>query len=110
MQNLSAEAGGAEDRYQVTGPLCNPDDLTARNIDLPASQVGDLIAITASGAYGPTASPVLFHSQGHPAEVMVMGGKPYLIRHRDEAKDIISRHLLLDFPTLLSRDASKELA
>lgn len=109
MENLSVEQQSEVDSYQVAGPLCNPDDLTARNIKLPVSEVGDLIAITASGAYGPTASPVLFHSQGHPAEVMVLKGKAYLIRHRDEPKDIISRHLKLDFKAILSGDETKAL-
>lgn len=102
MENLSVAELEEEARYQVAGPLCNPDDLTARNIDLPVSRVGDLIAINASGAYGPTASPVLFHSQGHPAEVMVVDGQAHLIRHRDQAQDIISRHILLDFAALQS--------
>lgn len=110
MENLSASEEQETERYQVAGPLCNPDDLTARNIKLPSSEVGDLIAITASGAYGPTASPVLFHSQGHPAEVMVVNGKPYLIRHRDEPQDIIARHKLLDFKTILSEGETKTLA
>lgn len=103
MENLSVDSPAQESmRYQVAGPLCNPDDLTARNISLPTAEVGDLIAILASGAYGPTASPVLFHSQGHPAEVMVLNGKAYLIRHRDEPEDLISRHLLLDFKAILN--------
>jgi len=110
MQNLSAEASGELERYQVAGPLCNPDDLTARNIKLPQAAVGDLIAITASGAYGPTASPVLFHSHGHPAEVMVVDQVPHLIRHRDKAEDIIDRHLLLDFDTILAENEAKTLA
>ena len=110
MENISATSEEIGGRYQVAGPLCNPDDLTARNIDLPEAHVGDLIAITASGAYGPTASPVLFHSQGHPAEVMVVNGKPFLIRHRDEAEDLIARHLLLDFETILSSDEEVALA
>lgn len=110
MENLSTGESEETNRYQVAGPLCNPDDLTARNINLPDSGVGDLIAITASGAYGPTASPVLFHSHGHPAEVMVIEGKPYLIRHRDKAQDIISRHVSLDFQGILSEDEPKTLA
>lgn len=102
MENLTATVDAEPQRYQVAGPLCNPDDLTGRNIQLPEATTGDLIAITASGAYGPTASPVLFHSQGHPAEVMVIQGVPHLIRERDEAKDLIARHVLLDFDSILS--------
>jgi diaminopimelate decarboxylase len=55
----------------VVGPLCTPLDLLADRMDLPAAQVGDLVAIYQSGAYGVSASPQGF--LGHPAclEVLV---------------------------------------
>ena len=55
----------------VVGPLCTPLDLLADRMDLPAADVGDLIAVFQSGAYGPSASPASF--LGHPAcaEVLV---------------------------------------
>ena len=102
MFNLSNPNGEEKQNYQIAGPLCNPDDLLARNIDLPTIKVGDLLAVAASGAYGPTASPVLFHSQGYPAEVLVEGSQAYLVRKRDYAEDIISRHVFVDF-CLLSK-------
>ena len=48
----------------VVGPLCTPLDLLADRMDLPAAQVGDLVAVFQSGAYGPSASPQDF--LGHP--------------------------------------------
>ena len=55
----------------VVGPLCTPLDLLADRMDLPVADVGDLIAIFQSGAYGASASPASF--LGHPActEVLV---------------------------------------
>jgi diaminopimelate decarboxylase len=55
----------------AVGPLCTPLDLLADRMDLPAAQVGDLIAVFQSGAYGASASPQAF--LGHPrcAEVLV---------------------------------------
>jgi diaminopimelate decarboxylase len=55
----------------VVGPLCTPLDLLADRMDLPAADVGDLIAVFQSGAYGVSASPAAF--LGHPpcAEVLV---------------------------------------
>lgn len=49
----------------VVGPLCTPLDLLADNMPLPTVEIGDLVVIFQSGAYGYTASPHLFLS--HPA-------------------------------------------
>lgn len=54
----------------VVGPLCTPLDLLADRMDLPVAQVGDLVAVFQSGAYGPSASPQGF--LGHPACVEVL--------------------------------------
>ncbi len=48
----------------VVGPLCTPLDLLAERMDLGHAQVGDLIVVFQSGAYGLTASPNNF--LGHP--------------------------------------------
>lgn len=55
----------------IVGPLCTPLDTLAREIEVPAASVGDLIGIFQSGAYALTASPVGFLSHPAPAEVMV---------------------------------------
>ncbi|RBL85549.1 diaminopimelate decarboxylase, partial [Streptomyces cavourensis] len=52
---------------------------------------GDLIGVDRSGAYGPTASPVLFLSHGYPAEVLVDGGRAHLVRDRDTTDDLLGR-------------------
>lgn len=55
----------------VVGPLCTPLDLLADRMTLPVAQVGDLVVVFQSGAYGASASPQGF--LGHPAclEVLV---------------------------------------
>ncbi len=55
----------------VVGPLCTPLDLLADRMDLPVAQVGDLVVVFQSGAYGASASPQGF--LGHPVclEVLV---------------------------------------
>jgi len=64
---------GADEREvaSVVGPLCTPLDLLGDRMELPVAQVGDLVAVFQSGAYGPSASPQGF--LGHPAclEVLV---------------------------------------
>ena len=54
----------------VVGPLCTPLDLLADRMELPSADVGDLVVIYQSGAYGFTASPQAFLS--HPACVEVL--------------------------------------
>jgi diaminopimelate decarboxylase len=82
--------------WNVTGPLCTPNDTLGRNVSLPPVRPGDLIGVLRSGAYGPTASPVLFLSHGYPAEVLVDGGRPYLIRDRDQVADLLRPQHLHD--------------
>jgi diaminopimelate decarboxylase len=55
----------------VVGPLCTPLDLLADSIDLAQADVGDLIVVFQSGAYGMTASPTAFLSHPVPVEVLV---------------------------------------
>lgn len=54
----------AEEVVTVVGPLCTPLDRLADRVALPRAEVGDMIALFASGAYGATASPSAF--LGHP--------------------------------------------
>ena len=64
---------GATEREvaSVVGPLCTPLDLLADRMSLSVAQVGDLVVVYQSGAYGASASPQGF--LGHPAclEVLV---------------------------------------
>ncbi|PWV63350.1 pyridoxal-dependent decarboxylase, exosortase A system-associated [Plasticicumulans acidivorans] len=55
----------------VVGPLCTPLDLLADRMELPQAEVGDLIVVYQSGAYGRSASPAGFLSHPPCAEVLV---------------------------------------
>jgi diaminopimelate decarboxylase len=66
----------------VVGPLCTPLDTLGRSVELPQPEIGDLIGVFQSGAYGLTASPVNFLSHPSPAEVLVNQGVAQLIRAR----------------------------
>ena len=55
----------------VVGCLCTPLDLLADKVALPRTEVGDLVVVFQSGAYGLTASPVHFLSHPVPLEVLV---------------------------------------
>jgi diaminopimelate decarboxylase len=60
-----------EEVVSVVGCLCTPLDLLADEVMLPRAEVGDVIAIFCAGAYGLTASPQTFLSQGVAREVLV---------------------------------------
>lgn len=55
----------------IVGPLCTPLDILANKMELPKSDVGDLVVIFQSGAYGFTASPHLFLSQPAAVEIFL---------------------------------------
>lgn len=64
----------------IAGPLCASSDQFSRRLKLPKPEVGDLVGIFNSGAYGYTAGMLFFLSHPTPAEAMIDGGKVYLIR------------------------------
>lgn len=64
----------------VVGPLCTPLDRLGHETPLPELQVGDLVAVLQSGAYGLSASPVGFLGHPMPAEVLLQGGQARLLR------------------------------
>jgi len=55
----------------IVGPLCTPLDILADKMPLPKADIGDLVVIYQSGAYGYTASPSKFLSQPDAVEVLV---------------------------------------
>lgn len=63
--------GSTREIASVVGPLCTPLDLLADKMDLAEAEVGDLIVVFQSGAYGLTASPTSFLSHAAPLEVLV---------------------------------------
>jgi diaminopimelate decarboxylase len=63
--------GSEREVVSVVGPLCTPLDLLADSMELAKAEVGDLIVICQSGAYGLTASPTAFLSHPAPVEVLV---------------------------------------
>jgi diaminopimelate decarboxylase len=59
-----------KETVSVVGPLCTPLDLLADRMSLAPAQVGDLVVVFQSGAYGASASPQGF--LGHPVCVEVL--------------------------------------
>ncbi len=77
----------ADETVDIVGPLCTPLDTLARAIVLPHAEIGDLVAIFQSGAYGRSASPVGFLSHPEPAEIFIEDGRHVLVSRDSEQFD-----------------------
>jgi diaminopimelate decarboxylase len=64
-------APAQRETVSVVGPLCTPLDVLADRMELAAADVGDLVVVFQSGAYGLSASPTAFLGHPAPAEVLV---------------------------------------
>jgi diaminopimelate decarboxylase len=64
-------SGRVRELATVVGPLCTPLDLLADNMEMARAEIGDLVVVFQSGAYGLTASPVSFLSHPPPAELLL---------------------------------------
>jgi diaminopimelate decarboxylase len=62
--------GAERETVSVVGPLCTPLDILADRMELAKADIGDLIVVFQSGAYGLTASPTAF--LGHPPCVEIL--------------------------------------
>lgn len=81
--------------YTVVGYICETDTF---GTDRKLSEVreGDIIAIKNAGAYGFSMASN-YNSRYRPAEVLVQGGKDYLIRKRESLDDILRNQVIIDF-------------
>ncbi len=55
----------------IVGPLCTPLDVLGDKVSLPESEIGDLVILYQSGAYGYTASPHQFLNQPECVETII---------------------------------------
>lgn len=73
----------------LVGPVCESGDFFGKNIELPATQHNDLIAIYSAGAYGFTMASN-YNTRGKVAEIAVEDGQDRLIRKRETFEDLIA--------------------
>jgi len=57
--------------FTVVGPLCTSIDMLGKNVVFEGLEIGDVVVIQCSGAYGFSASPINFISHKLPKEVFV---------------------------------------
>ena len=88
--NLTRMDGAVpEEGVAVAGPCCTPLDSFGTNIRLAQPEVGDLIGVFYSGAYGYSASNLGFLSHPSPAEVLLLEGEAVLLRAGGKPEDVL---------------------
>jgi len=80
---------GPERVYTTVGYICETDTIAADR-KMKEVKVNDVLAILNAGAYGFSMSSN-YNSRLRPAEVLILKGRPHLIRERETFEDIL-RH------------------
>jgi len=79
----------AERLYEIVGPVCESSDVVGRDRRLPRLEVGDLVAIRDTGAYGAVMASN-YNRRPLPVEVLVDAGGWRVIRRRQTVEDQLS--------------------
>jgi diaminopimelate decarboxylase len=87
--NLTRMSGAPEEGVAIAGPCCTPLDTFGSNILLADPEVGDLIGVFYSGAYGFSASNLGFLSHPAPAEVLLWRGEAHRLRAGGRPEDVL---------------------
>lgn len=66
---------GLEEKVTIVGKLCTPTDVIGQNVLISKVDVGNLIVIEKSGAYGLSFSPLSFLSHRLPSQIMYDNGQ-----------------------------------
>lgn len=80
---------GPEVTCDVVGPICETTDVIRRGQSMPLPEVGDLLAVRDTGAYG-SAMASNYNRRALPAEVLVEDGAWRLIRRRQTIDDLLA--------------------
>jgi diaminopimelate decarboxylase len=75
-------------RWDVVGPICESGDWLARDRQL-AVQPGDRLALLSAGAYGMSMASN-YNSRARAAEVMVEGERVWLVRDREDVRQLFA--------------------
>ncbi len=90
-----ANRAGEPDEAVVTiaGKCCESGDILIKDIKLPKAEVGDILAVMATGAYNYSMASN-YNRIGRPAVVMVKDGEAKVVVKRETYDDIIKNDLL----------------
>jgi diaminopimelate decarboxylase len=79
--------------WDVVGPVCESGDWLGRGREL-AVQPGDVLAVLSAGAYA-MAMASNYNTRARAAEVLLVEGRPVLVRERERIEDLLAREKLL---------------
>ncbi len=91
--NIS-NTNGTKRVYTIVGYICETDTF-GWDRKLDEVKQGDIIAIKNAGAYGYSMSSN-YNSRFRPAEVLILNGKPHLIRKRETLEDLTRNQVEVD--------------
>lgn len=72
--------------YDIVGPICETGDFLGKQRELALAE-GDYLLVRSAGAYGSTMSSN-YNSRCRPAEIMVDGDKAFVVREREEHREL----------------------
>lgn len=81
------------EKVTIAGKCCESGDLLAENIEMPEIEVGDTLAVLATGAYNYSMASN-YNRIPRPAVVAVSGGKAKVIVKRESFEDIIANDVM----------------
>lgn len=82
-----------QEKVTIAGRYCESGDILIRDIKMPATRPGDVLAVPVCGAYClPMSSN--YNMVPHPAIVMVREGKARLIRRRQKYTDLLKYDIM----------------
>jgi diaminopimelate decarboxylase len=87
--------GGAT-AWDVVGPVCESGDWLGRGREL-VLQPGDMLAVLSAGAYAMSMASN-YNSRVRAAEVLLVDGRPVLVRERERIEDLMARERLIPQP------------
>lgn len=77
----------------IAGKCCESGDLIAKDIDMPKTHPGDIVAVLATGAYNYSMA-MNYNRIGKPPVVLVKNGKDRLIVKRESYDDLIRNDII----------------
>lgn len=79
----------------IAGKCCESGDIIAKDVKMPVTEPGDIVAVLATGAYNYSMA-MNYNRIGKPPVVLVKDGKDRLIVRRETYDDIIRHDLIPD--------------
>ena len=83
----------ADETVNLVGKHCESGDVLLKDLPLPKTQSGDIVAVFATGAYNASMSSI-YNRIPRPAAVVVQSGSSELVQTRDQPDDLLRYDVL----------------